>query len=91
MARRPFGISIDGQVVGALAIYQTAELQVEPGRHALHLSAGRRHSLECSFDATDEEVIGFSCHGARVWPTCVASLVRPDLGISLKSLLATNA
>ena len=31
-----------------------------------------------------EVVIYFSCPGARIWPICVASLIKPDLGISLK-------
>ena len=37
-----------------------------------------------SFDAADGEVVNFRCNGARIWPTYVASIVKPDLGISLR-------
>ena len=84
LIRRPFEISIDGNVVGSLAIHETAELQVEPGRHALRLRAGRRLSPERSFDVVDGEVVSFSCHGAQIWPIYVASFLKPDLGIALK-------
>ncbi len=84
LVRRPFEILKDGKTVGSLAIHETAELQVPAGRYKLRLRAGRRLSPERSFEATDGEVINFSCHGARIWPIYVASLIKPDLGISLK-------
>jgi hypothetical protein len=84
LVRHPFDISIDGKIIDSLAMRETAELPVEPGRHVLRLRSGRRRSPERSFDATEGDVISFSCHGAMVWPTYVASLVKPDLGIALK-------
>lgn len=37
------------------------------------------------FDVTvDGETASFRCHGAMVWPRFVASLVKPDLAISLR-------
>ena len=48
-------------------------------------AAGKSHSSrDHSFDVADEEVVNFRCHGAMVWPRYVASIVRPDLAISLK-------
>jgi hypothetical protein len=32
----------------------------------------------------DVEVINFGCNGARIWPTYLASIIKPDLRISLK-------
>ena len=64
LVRHPFEISVDGKVVGSVAMRETAELPVEPGRHVLRLRSGRRLSPERSFDATEAEVIRFSCHGA---------------------------
>lgn len=82
--RRPFEILLDGKVAGTIARHQTVELPVEPGRHTLRLRSGKQLSHEHSFNAAEGEVINFSCHGARVWPIYVASLLKPDLGISLK-------
>jgi hypothetical protein len=48
------------------------------------LRAGRQLSSERSFNASEGEVVSFSCHAAQIWPRYIASLVRPDLGISLK-------
>jgi hypothetical protein len=84
MQRRPFEILLDGKVVGSVSRRETVELPVEPGRHTLRLHLGRRVSPERSFDAAEGELISFSSHGARVWPIYAASLIKPDLGISLK-------
>jgi hypothetical protein len=45
---------------------------------------GRYSSRTVTFDAADGEVINFRCGGARIWPTYVASIVKSDLGISLR-------
>jgi hypothetical protein len=82
--RRPFDISLDGKVVGSVSRRGIVELPVERGRHTLRLRSGRQLSPESSFDAAEGEVINFSCHGATIWPIYVASLVKPDLGITLK-------
>jgi hypothetical protein len=44
----------------------------------------RHASQDHSFDANDGEVVNFRTHGAMVWPRYVASIVKPDLAISLK-------
>jgi hypothetical protein len=82
--RHPFEVSLDGTVIGTVSRRETVEIPVEPGRHTLRLRSGRQLSPERSFDAAEGAVMDFSCHGARIWPIYVASLVKPDLGISLK-------
>ena len=82
--RGEFEVSVDGSSVGTLAYGGTLERPLEPGHHTLRIRSGRYSSRDRSFDATDSEVINFRCHGAMVWPRYVASLVMPDLGISLR-------
>jgi hypothetical protein len=48
------------------------------------LHKGRYSSRILSFDAADGEVVNFRCNGARIWPTYLASIVKTNLGISLK-------
>jgi hypothetical protein len=50
----------------------------------LRLGSGRHRSAERSFDVAQDHVVGFRCHGPRIWPTLVAALVKPDLWISLR-------
>ena len=84
LRRGQFEISVDGKSVGSITYGETVETPLEPGRHTLRIQAGRYSSRDRSFDATDSEIVSFRCHGAMVWPRYVASLVKPDLGISLK-------
>jgi hypothetical protein len=84
LMRGQFEIAVDGKSVGPVKYGETAETQIEPGSHTLRLRAGRYSSRECSFDAADGGIVSFRCHGAMVWPRYVASLVKPDLAISLK-------
>lgn len=84
LRRGQFEISVDGKSAGSVKYGETAETPLEPGRHTLRIRVGRYSSRDCSFDATGSEIVRFRCHGAMVWPRYVASLVKPDLGISLK-------
>jgi hypothetical protein len=84
LRRRRFEISVDGKPVGSLANHDTVENQIEPGRHNLVLRKGRYSSRTLAFDAADSEIVNFRCNGARIWPTYVASILKPDLGISLR-------
>ncbi len=84
LRRGQFEISVDGKSVGSIKYGETVETPLEPGRHTLRLRVGRYSSRDCFFDATDSEIVSFRCHGAMVWPRYVTSLVKPDLGISLK-------
>jgi len=84
LRRGEFEISVDGKGVGSIKWGETVETPLEPGHHTLRIRVGRYSSGEHPFDAADGEVVSFRCHGAMVWPRFVASLVKPDLGISLK-------
>jgi ribosomal protein S19 len=39
---------------------------------------------ERSFDAADEQVVSFWCRSQLIWPMYIASLIKPDLWISLR-------
>lgn len=84
LRRGQFDILVDGQPVGSITNHDTVETPVQPGRHKLALRKGRYSSRTLTFDATDGQAISFRCHGARIWPTYVASILKPDLGISLR-------
>jgi hypothetical protein len=84
LRRGRFEISVDGKPVGSLTNHDTVEVQIEPGRHNLVLRKGRYSSRTLTFDATDGEVINFRSGGAKIWLTYLASLVKPDFGISLR-------
>ena len=82
--RGRFDVTVDGASVGSLERQDTIETPLEPGPHTLRLRMGRYSSQPESFDAADGEVVSFRCHGAQVWPKFVASLIAPDLAISLQ-------
>jgi hypothetical protein len=84
LRRGVFEISVDGKNVGSLNRDDTVETLLEPGEHTIRIEKGRYSSRPQSFGAVDGEVVKFRCHGAMVWPRYVASIVKPDLGISLK-------
>jgi len=75
---------VDDRSVGSLEWRQTVEVAVDPGRHTLRVQAGRYSSREHSFEVADGEMITLRLHGATIWPRYVASVVKPDLAISLK-------
>ena len=84
LRRGRFEISVDGKTVGSLERHETVETPLEPGHHTLRMRAGRYSSRDRTFDVADGEVVNFRCHGAMIWPTYVASIVKSDLAISLK-------
>jgi hypothetical protein len=84
LRRGRFEIVVDGKSVGSLECHETVELPVEPGHRTLRVRAGRYSSQDHSFDVADGDVVDFRCHGAMLWPRYVASIVKPDLAISLK-------
>jgi hypothetical protein len=83
LRRGQFRIILDGQDAGSIANGESTELPLTPGQHTLRISVGRYSSREISFDVADGHVASFRCHGAALWPRFVASLVKPDLAISL--------
>jgi hypothetical protein len=83
--RGRFDVTVDGSSVGTLGRQDTIETPVDPGPHTLFLRMGRRYSSQPqTFDAAEGETVTFRCHGAEAWPHLVASLIAPDLAISLK-------
>ncbi len=66
---RAWTVVIDGSVVGSIADAHTVELPVEPGRHSLRVASMRYLlSRERSFEATDGQVVEFSCHARARHP-----------------------
>ncbi|MDP9092870.1 MAG: hypothetical protein M3N95_08010 [Actinomycetota bacterium] len=84
LRRGIFDISVDGKSVGPINRHDTVETSVEPGTHTVQLVAGRYTSRPLSFNVADGDTLNFKCHGAMVWPSYVASVVKPNLAISLK-------
>jgi hypothetical protein len=83
LRRGQFRIFLDGQDAGSIDYGEKTELPLTPGQHRLQIRRGRYSSREETFAAADGETVSFRCHGAMLWPRFVASLVVPDLGISL--------
>jgi hypothetical protein len=84
LRRGRFEIFVDGNSAGSFERHETVETPVEPGHHIVRIRVGRYSSPDRSFDVADDEVVNFRVHGAMMWPRYVASLVKPDLAISLK-------
>jgi hypothetical protein len=84
LRRGPFEIQLDGTSVGSIKHHETVETPLEPGHHILRIRSGRYSSQDHPFDVSDGETVTFRTHGAMVWPRYIASIVKPDLAISLK-------
>ena len=81
--RGPYEVLVDGARVGAVAMNDTLELPVAPGRHTLQVRAGRDSSRTRTFDAADGERVAFRCTGKRFLPLFLASFVMPSLALVL--------
>jgi hypothetical protein len=85
LRRGAFEIELDGKSIGSITkIDETSEIPVGAGHHTLRIRSGRSTSPARAFDVADGEVVNFRTHGPLVWPVYVASILKPDLGISLK-------
>lgn len=84
LRRGRFEVHLDGATVGSLEHHAAVETQIDPGPHALQIRKGRYSSRIQHFDASDGEVVSFRCHGTRIWPAYLASILKTDLAISLK-------
>lgn len=84
LRRGPFEIELDGRSAGSINRHETVDTPLEPGHHTLRMRSGRYSSHDHSVDVSDGEVANFRCHGAMLWPRYVASIVKPDIAISLK-------
>ncbi len=85
LRRGPFVVLLDGNNIGSIEMRHTIEVPIEPGHHVLQVRAGRYGSKHCPFDAADGQLAKFRCSGSRVWPVYVASVLKPDLALTLKS------
>jgi hypothetical protein len=84
LRRGTFHVLVDTNDVASIEWKEAIEVPIEPGHHTLQIKAGRYTSRIHSFDTADGEIVDFRCNGARIWPLYVASIVKPDLAISLK-------
>ncbi|MDA8384778.1 MAG: hypothetical protein M0Z88_00750 [Actinomycetota bacterium] len=84
LRRGRFDVSVDGTSVASIEHGTTVEAEIAPGRHSLQIRRGRYSSRSISFETDDGEVATFRCHGAAIWPRYLASIVKPDLAISLQ-------
>ena len=85
LRRGTFDILVDGGNVGSVQAHGMTEAPIEAGSHTVQMRAGRYSSRPHSFEVADSEVVRFRCHGANLWPLYVASILKPDLAISLKA------
>ena len=84
LRRGPFQVLLDGKDVGSIDRDQTIEVPVEPGHHTLQVTTGRYTSGRRPFDTANGETVNFRCNGAVIWPVYLASIVKPDLALTLK-------
>lgn len=83
LRRGTFHVLLDGNDVGSIDMHGVVEMPIEPGRHTLQVTAGRYTSSRRFFDAIDGAIVNLRCSGARIWPVYLASLVKPDLALTL--------
>src|SRR5579859_4815138 len=77
-------VLLDGTRVGSVALHDTFEAAVEPGRHTLQVRGGRDSSRVQTFDAAEGEIVAFRCTGKRFLPIFLLSFLVPSLAISLR-------
>jgi hypothetical protein len=81
--RGPYDVVLDGKRVGSVNLNDTFEMPVAPGPHTLQVRSGRNSSRTRTFDAKDDEFIGFRCSGKAILPVFLLSFVVPSLALSL--------
>jgi hypothetical protein len=84
LRRGAFQVLLDGDDVGSIGPHQAIEVPIEPGHHELRVKTGRYTSRRELFDTHDGEVVTFRCYGGRIWPLYLASMVKPDMALTLK-------
>ena len=84
LRRGTFQVLLDGNDIRSIERHETLEEPVDPGHHTLQVTSGRYTSRPCPFDVADGDMVSFRCHGAMIWLRYVASMVKPDLAISLR-------
>lgn len=84
LRRGTFDVLIDGRHVRSINHQETIEEPIQPGHHALQIRSGRYSSRRHTFDAPDDAIVNYRCHGPMMWPRYIASILKPDLAISLR-------
>jgi hypothetical protein len=84
LRRGTFHVLVGNNDVASIEWKQTIEVPIEPGHHTVQVTAGRYTSRIDPFDTADGETVNFQCHGTRIWPLYLASIVKPDLAIALR-------
>jgi len=82
--RGTYDVVLDGERVGSVAMNETFEAPIEPGRHTLQVHSGRNSSRTRIFDAADDETVAFRCTGKSILPIFLVSFVVPSLALSLR-------
>lgn len=82
--RGTYEVIVDTQRVGLLAMNDTSEISIEPGRHTLQIRSGRNSSRTQIFDATDGQTVAFRCTGKSFLPIFLLSFVVPRLALHLR-------
>ncbi len=82
--RGTYDIVLDGERVGSVAMNDSVETPIEPGRHTLQVRSGRNSSRTKAFDASDEETVAFRCGGKSILPIFLLSFVVPSLALTLR-------
>lgn len=84
LRRATFDVLVDGNSVGSIESRQKIDVPIEPGHHTLQVKEGRYTSRPWPFDTADGEIVNFRCWGGRIWPLYLASIVKPDMALTLK-------
>jgi hypothetical protein len=81
--RGPYEVLLDGKRVGSVALNDTFEIPIEPGRHTLKLRSGRNSSRTKTFDAAEDEMVSFRCSGKSILPVFLLSFAVPSLALTI--------
>jgi len=83
--RGTFDVLVDGKRVGSIeSDGDITETPVAPGCHTLQVREIRYSSRELSFQVSNDQVFSFRCHGRRIQPIFLASLVVPRWALKLR-------
>ncbi len=83
LRRGTFHAFLDNNELGSIEWQHEAQWPIEPGQHTLQMKAGRYISQRRTFQTVDGAIVNLDCNGARIWPLYLASILKPDLAISL--------
>jgi hypothetical protein len=82
--RGAYEVVVDGQSAGSVAMNDTIEIPLEPGRHTLQIRSGRKSSRTQTFDIAEGHTISFRCTGKSFLPVFLASFFVPSLALHLR-------